>query len=265
MLSEIYQDQVKQQVFNKLQNNKQILKREQQLKIDGSNIYQNSINVAIGKPQSGKSVALLTEIMKISTVQHEAHLLIVVNKNGSNKDPTLNIFASLIKIPIIYLSRENLVGFNEIIEYKELYNEIHDKSLENEIIDEQRDKIFEVLHINDFSRNYLHTLLFLEDCGNSEILKKGLMHSLMVECRHIQTSFFITIQSWKMIDPEIKSYLGTVFVFSGFSPERLQYIVRQTNVSSEFKEFMKLYNKLDQNDSIIIDCVTGKISLNYVQ
>jgi hypothetical protein len=256
---------VKQKVFNKLQKNKQILKREQQLKIDGSNIYQNSINVAIGKPQSGKSVSLLTEIMKISTVQHEAHLLIVINKNGSNKDPTLKIFAPMIKIPIIYISRDNLDLLNEIIEYKELYNEIIDKSLEEDIIDEQKYQIFNVLKIEDFSKNYLHTLVFLEDCGNSDVLKKGLIHSLMVECRHIQSSFFITIQAWKMLDPEIKSYLGTVFVFSGFSPERLQYIVRQTNVASDFKEFMKLYSKLAQNDSIIIDCVTGEISVNEIQ
>jgi hypothetical protein len=93
-----------------------LLKREQQILIDGANIYQNSINVAVGKPQSGKSVALLTEIIKISTVQPESHLLVVINKNGSDKDQSLNIFRDEIRIPIIFIQRENLAQLNEIIE-----------------------------------------------------------------------------------------------------------------------------------------------------
>jgi hypothetical protein len=256
---------VKQKVFNKLQASKKLLKREQQILIDGSNIYQNSINVAVGKPQSGKFVTLLTEIIKISTVQPEAHLLIIINKNGSDKDPTLNIFRDDIRIPIIFIKRDNLSQLNEIIEYKELYNEIKDKKLEDDVEDDQKFNMFEVLGITDFSRDYLHTLIFLEDCGNSSVLKKGFLAEIMVECRHIQCSFFIAIQSWKMLDPEIKSYLGTVFVFAGFSRERLQYIVRQTNIGENFDRFMQLYRQLDQNDNIIINCVTGKIFLNQVQ
>jgi hypothetical protein len=225
-------------------------------------VYQNSINVAVGKPQSGKSVALLTEIIKVSTVQIESHLLIVVNKNGSSKDPTLNIFRDEIQVPIIFLSRAELSSLNDIIEYKELYNEIKDKALENDIDDSQRTTIFETLHIDSFERPYLHTLIFIEDCGNSSVLKKGLLSELMVECRHIQCSFFITIQSWKMLDVEVKSYLGTVFVFAGFSRERLQYIIRQTNARIAMSEFMELYNTLSQHDSLMINCVTGDVSVS---
>jgi hypothetical protein len=251
---------VKEKVFNKIKETQRILLREQQFLINGTNIYQNSINVAVGKPQSGKSIALITEIMKLSVLHRETHLLIVINKNGSSKDPTINMFSSDIKIPIIYISRDNLDQVNEILEYKELYNEIKDQGLEDEIDENQRDKLFEVLKIDNFDRSYLHTLILLEDCGNSTVLKTGLIHSLMVECRHIQTSFFITIQSWKMIDPEIKSYLGTVFVFSGFSRERLQYLIRQTNININLNEFMKIYNTLNKNESLIIDCVTGEVS-----
>jgi hypothetical protein len=203
---------------------------------------------------------LLTEIIKVSTVQLETHLLIVINKNGSDKDPTLNIFRDDIKIPIIFISRVDISLLNEIIEYKELYNEIKDNKLENDIEEDQKTTLFEILHIDSFERPYLHTLVFLEDCGNSSVLKKGSMISeLMVECRHIQCSFFITIQSWNMLNPEIKSYLGTVFVFSGFSRERLQYIIRQTNVKSTMSKFMDLYNNLDLNESLILDCITGDI------
>jgi hypothetical protein len=237
-----------------------MLKFEQQRLIHGTNIYQNSINVAVGKPQSGKSVALLTEIIKVSQLHKPTHLLIVVNKNGSDEDPTIKLFEGDIDVPIVFVSRSEIADFlEELIEYKELYNNIKSQHLEEDQDEDQREEMFEVLHIQDFSRPYLHTLILLEDCGKSNIFKKGsYINSILVECRHIQCSFFITLQSWMMLDADVKTYLGSVFIFPGFSRERLQYIIRQSNSNLNIEQFMELYRTLERHQFILVNCVTGE-------
>jgi hypothetical protein len=261
---DIYNSHIQTVIQDKLASNKKYLKLEQQKLIQGTHIYQNSINVAVGKPQSGKSVALLTEIIKVTQLHPQTHLLIVVNKNGSDKDPTINLFKSEITVPIEFVARSEIEDYlSELIEYKELYNEIINQNLQEEQEDEQREDMFSILHINDFSRPYLHTLILLEDCGKSNLFKKGsYINSILVECRHIQCSFFITLQAWMMLDPEIKSYLGIVLVFPGFSREGIQYIIRQSNSNLSLDECMQRYQKLHTHQYMLIDCQTGSTIIN---
>ena len=65
-----------------------------------------------------------------------------------------------------------------------MYNTIKDRQIENEIIDEQRDELFEVLRINDYSRRWLHTLVLLEDCAKLKLLinEKSFTNQLLTKC-----------------------------------------------------------------------------------
>jgi hypothetical protein len=257
---------MKSYVSEKLESNAKKLSHEVQSMIPNTNIYQNSINVAVGKPNSGKSVALLCEIIKISQLHQPSHLLVVVNKDGSPNDPTINLFRPDITIPIVFIARSEISSYlKQLLEYKDLYNEVKANHLVGKIEDSQRDEMFKNLFITDYSKTYLHTLIFIEDSGKSKVFKEGgYLSSILVECRHIQCSFFITIQSWKMISPDLKSYIGTIFIFTGFSRERLRYIYRQLNVNDDWNEFSDDYYKLSNTPGsyIMVDNFTGLCTIN---
>ena len=105
----------------------------------------NSVNVFLGRAGSGKSFNILQTFAKISQVCPRTHLILYINKTGEPNDRTYSeIFSDLIQIPIICCNYNNAVPiFDNIRRYKELYQEIKDRNLENKIHPKQRKEIFQ--------------------------------------------------------------------------------------------------------------------------
>jgi hypothetical protein len=255
-------DDVNFYVKFKIQTQGDNLKREQQSLIPHCSVLRNSVNVAVGPPQSGKSISFMSEFIKISKYDPNCHLLVYINKDGNQNDPTLQLFAEDIKCPIAIRRREVADDFiKNLIDFKNMYNAYKDHK--QEYSEAELEEIKKNLYVEDFTRPYLHTLIFLEDCGNSPVFtsKTSYIRQLLVECRHIQCSFFITIQSWKMISADIKGYLGMVNIFRGFSMERLGFIYRQLSVNVDFEHFVVMYRKLEEHDYLQV--ANGKVRTIY--
>ena len=152
-------------------------------------VFYNSVNVFCGRQGSGKTFTSMKEAIKISRVSPETHLLIVICKDETSTDPTVESLKPLLNIPIVYVAEDEAIDYvKKLLEYKRFYDFIKNEHLENKIVDEQVQEVFEVLHINNWKRKWLHTLMIFNDIAKSKLLKRpdGYFNQLFPICRHIQ-------------------------------------------------------------------------------
>ena len=246
---------------------------------DEINCYYNSVNVFVGRQGAGKGFQALTEIIKISRVSPITHLLIYVSKYGTQSDKTFESLKHLIQIPILYVkyedkedkSKDSVQVFSKIQCYKRLYEQIKNEHLEDKIEDEQKQEIFDVLHIHDFSQPTLHTLILFDDVANNPLIQSkgfgqrphannvGFFAEMLGVCRHIHCSFFLTIQFWKSITTEIKANVSTIYIFGLYSKQQLNVMLYQIPTHYTFEEIYEAYKDLQKHDCLIVDANNGEI------
>ena len=171
----------------------------------------------------------------------------------------------MINIPIEYVTEDDAEQYmRKLLAYKRLYDEIKENHYENRIEEEQRDELFDVLKINDFSRDYLHTILLFNDIAKSKLFNRATnyFNQLLPICRHIQCSFFLNVQFWKSLPPEIKANATTIIIFGGFDVRQLYYIFSQVPTAWSVKEILPEYRHLNKHDKIVVDAELGEVYLD---
>ena len=241
------------------------INRESLEKIPGTNTYVNSVNVFVGRQRTGKTYSAIKEIIKISRKHKETHLLVYINKDGKPNDDTFERTKDLINCSIIYVSYEDSCQYlQQLLQYKYTYNAIKDKHLEEELSEKHKNELFENLSIEDFENEYLHTIILLEDATQFMKSKNAeYINDLMTKCRHIQCSFFVIIHFWKALSTNLKSNLSTIYIFSGYSRQQLNYILYQINVNASLNEIFEKYKTLGNHGKIIIDSNLCKYFLEF--
>lgn len=231
--------------------------KERLRKIPRTNTYANSLNVFVGRQRSGKSYQAIQEIIKISRIDPNAHLVIYINENGTCDDDTFKRFKELIDLPIAYVKYSEAEKFlKKLIEYKEIYNNIKTEHAENEIPKECLPELLENLYIDDLDKEHLHTLILMEDATTQKTVKDSTnyINHLMTKCAHIQCSFFVIIHYWKALTPNLKSNIYTAYIYPGYSRQQLTYILYQMNLPDNYKDIYNIYRKLNGHQKLIIDC-----------
>ena len=227
--------------------------------------YYNSVNIFVGPQGSGKTYSAMTEIIKISKVDPYAHLLVYFSKEGANTyDPTVESLKILLDVDIVYVRYDEAVDFvKKLLAYKALYDEIKNGHLESKIEQSQVDELYEVLHIKSLSAPILHTMFLFDDVSNNILFKQdsSYCNSLVSICRKIHTSFFMTIQYWKGVSPNIKANVTSAFIFGRFSKQQFRYICSQIATSIPFDELYNQYSQLNASDKLIINNRTNEIDI----
>ena len=228
-------------------------------------IYYNSVNIFVGPQGSGKTYSAMTEIIKISKVDPYAHLLVYFSKEGANTyDPTVESLKILLDVDIVYVRYDEAVDFvKKLLAYKALYDEIKNGHLESKIEQSQVDELYEVLHIKSLSAPILHTMFLFDDVSNNILFKQdsSYCNSLVSICRKIHTSFFMTIQYWKGVSPNIKANVTSAFIFGRFSKQQFRYICSQIATSIPFDELYSRYSQLNASDKLIINNRTNEVDI----
>ena len=210
------------------------------------NIKYNSVNVIVGKQSMGKTVIALEEIIKISLLNTH-HLFVYITKNGDENDISFQSLKDLIRMPIITISEKNAQSFvNTLIAAKNLYYLIRREHLEDKIDEGQKNDMFDVLHIDNFNKEFLHTLILFDDISNSKLFssEESYFSQQIRRCRHTNISYFLLIQGWKGIKPHIKNEITTLFIFPCFNKQQLRYIYSQSASNLDFDSFYDLYREL---------------------
>lgn len=210
------------------------------------NIRLNSVNVIVGKQSSGKTVIALKEIIKLG-VLNTHHLFVYVTKDGKESDKTFLALKPLLMIPYVIISEKEAVDFmKDLISAKNLYNLIKRENLCDKIDDQQKDDMFQMLAINNFDKNVLHTIVLFDDISNSKLFssEESYFSQLIRRCRHINISFFLLIQGWKGLKPHVKNEISTLFIFPCFNKQQLRYIYSQSASNLSFDEFYEMYSKI---------------------
>ena len=242
------------------------IKKERLRKINNTNIYANSVNVYVGRPRSGKTYLALHDIISVVRNDECCHLLVYINEKGECDDDTFERFQQLINVPIIFVKYKDCDKFlSTLLDYKSIYNKIKDSNMDVSTIPvEVRNELEDNLYIDDFNREHLHTLIMLEDATNSKAIKKSdsYINDLLTRCAHTQFSFFILIHYWKALTTNIKANLSTIYIFSGYSRQQLQYMLYQMNIPISMKELFPHYNRMPQYSKLSIDCNTGDFNIS---
>ena len=216
----------------------------------------NSVNVIVGKQSSGKTVIALKEIIKLG-VLNTHHLFVYVTKDGQESDKTFLALKPLLMIPYVIVSEKDSVEFmKELISAKNLYNLVKREKLCDQIDEQQKQDMFNVLSVQDFDKDILHTIVLFDDISNSKLFssEESYFSQLIRRCRHINVSFFLLIQGWKGLKPHVKNEISTLFIFPCFNKQQLRFIYSQSASNLSFDEFYQLYSKIlrrktDDNES----------------
>ena len=215
---------------------------------DNINFKYNSFNIFLGKQGTGKTTSILKELMKLSTIKNDYHLIIYVSNNSS--DDTFNKLKNYINIPIVKTDYQHLnQQFEQLIKLKDTYN----KMIDGEI--PKSDEILANLYINDFSKDRLHTFILMDDAAFVLKNENNPWFKWLCQLRHLNTTVALCLQIWKSINPSLKSQITSINIFKGYSRQQLNFIYQQIAVDVDFNEFMRMYNKLNTRQKLIIDCV----------
>lgn len=210
------------------------------------NVKFNSVNVIVGKQSLGKTVIAIEEIIKIALLNSH-HMLIYITKTGDENDLSFQALKKLILMPIITIAETQAKDYIQtLIDYKNLYYQIKREQLEDRIVDEQKNDMFDYLHIKDFSRKFLHTLVLFDDISNNKLFnnEEGFFPQQIKRCRHTNISYFLLIQGWKGIKPFVKNEITTLFIFPCYNRQQLRFIYSQSASNLDFEDFYSLYNEM---------------------
>ena len=122
--------------------------------------------------------------------------------------------------------------------------------------------ILDALYLNDWTKNKIHTFILFDDASFIFDKKtKSKFKSWFTQLRHFNCTIFACIQIWGSMDVQLKSQLSGVYLYKGFSRERLQYIYRQLPIDMSFEQFYDIYQKLGKYKKIVIDCKDSSIKV----
>ena len=231
------------------------------------NIKYNSVNVIVGKQSMGKTVIALEEIIKISLL-NTYHLLIYVTKNGDENDRSFQTLKHMIRMPYKVVSEAKSKEFVEtLIAAKNLYYFIKRENLQGQIDEDQELAMFDVLQIENYDKEYLHTLVLFDDISNSKLFssEESYFSQQLRRCRHTNITYFLLIQGWKGIKPHIKNEITTLFIFPCFNKQQLHFIYSQSASNLDFDEFYLKYcemlrilkNNVNSHPYMIVQVIDG--------
>lgn len=227
----------------------------------------NSVNVIVGKQSMGKTVTALEEIIKIS-ILNTHHLLVYVTKDGEENDKSWLSLKPLLQMPTVVVSEKDAEKcIDELLAAKSLYYKIRRERTKNKISQDQLDDLFNVLFVEDFDREYLHSIVLFDDISNSKLFssEESFFSQLLRRCRHTNMSYFLLVQGWKGLKPHIKNEISTLYLLPGFNKQQLRYIYSQAASNLDFEDFFDAFQQLnemkhehpDEHPMIVIQCSSG--------
>lgn len=253
---------VRQEVLNQLDkfNNSVSVQHQVHPEI---NFDYNSLLLVIGQTGSGKTFNVQNELVALSHIKHDFVQIVYVTNNPN--DLTLVKMKDLITVPIDFVNYEESEEYiSELREYIQAYDEIKEKRLESKITDECRDDILNHLHLTNFTKKNIYTIIVYDDAMNVFKKPTSKEFKMLFEYRHFKTTYILMMQSMKGLLSEVKAQLGGLWLFGGFNRQQFCYMMNQICLPISKETFWKFYSKTPKRDYYYIHMQSSGVDVYLI-
>ncbi|KAK8836405.1 hypothetical protein M9Y10_039748 [Tritrichomonas musculus] len=222
----------------------------------------NGIIFLIGRPGSGKSYWIFKHIMITEKLfKHPYYNKIIFCSTSGKADKTAEVLSKNIQTKIDYVTETELMDYlkkhlKRKIKYYAMVKHILTKMKEtNEemqrIIDKHSlqdidDRIVyianKMVKYNTSSYPY-NTLIILDDCAGSDLLKNGNSEfiRLLTKTRHYNITCIMAFQTIRFVHINAKRMATDIICYSGYSEEDFTSLLQQTNNNLNTKQTVQQY------------------------
>lgn len=240
----------------------------------------NGIYFLIGKPGSGKTYWLWKHIMITEKLfKHPYYNKIIFCSTSGKADKTSEVLSKNIKTKINYVSEDELMNYlKKHIKRKTKYYAMvkHVLSKLKETSEEMarlinKHSLFDIEDRIAYISNKLvkynttaypyHTLIILDDCAGSDLLKNGNSEfiRLLTKTRHYNLTCIMAFQTLRFVHLNAKRMATDVICYSGFSKEDFSSLLMQTNNNLDVKSTVNEYLQHDDpHDKFIMNITAGE-------
>ena len=242
----------------------------------------NGIYFLIGKPGSGKTYWIWSHIYITEKLfKHPYYQKIIYCTTSGRMDKTSEILSTNILTPIDYVSETELMDFlkkhlKRKVKYYSMVKHLMSKMKESNDemqrliskhslmdIDERIVYIANKLAKYNTSSYPYNTLIILDDCAGSDLLKNGNSEfvKLLTKTRHYNITCIMAFQTIRFVHVNIKRMATDIICYAGYSEEDFTSLLQQTNNNLNTKEAVRKYLGLrDSHQKFIANISANKYS-----
>lgn len=240
----------------------------------------NGIYFLIGRPGSGKSYWIWRHIMITERLfKHPYYSKIIFCSTSGKMDKTAEVLNKKIKSKIQYVSEKELMAvLQKHLKRKIKYYAIvkHVLSKMKETSDIMR-RLIEKHHLNELEDRIIyiaqklikydtaaypyHTLIILDDCAGSDLLKNGNSEfiRLLTKTRHFNITCIMAFQTIRFVHINAKRMATDIICYSGYSEEDFTSLLQQTNNNLDTKKTVQEYlQHREPHDKFIMNITANK-------
>jgi hypothetical protein len=166
---------------------------------------------------------------------------------------------SLIKLKVKVVTYKDAINFiPDLMSAKDAYNQVIEKGLANDIIEECRRDLFEAVDLDRWVGMTPSTVVLYDDAINSfKRTKNKILLDLLFQNRQPKITYFLCMQDGFSLPPQVKRNLDSCMLFGGYTDRMaVSMLLRQLNSSDvDDKRLMSVYVTLGNRDAILFDYV----------
>lgn len=232
-------------------------------------IYYNSVNIAVGKQGTGKSLLFLREILKLDRL-NKIHLIVYITSDGKVTDDTFKYISQNLNTPYITVSHNEAKEIVQgLLYYKNMYNELFDNKKLHKL--KQKDQLLEALYLKEFppydaKDTRLNTVLLFDDIAYTKLFggKDSYFENLITKNRHNNIIAFFGTQKFTAdaISSSIRSQSTSICIYNGFSPRELATIYNNSSIKGlDYQEMKRLYNSIKNDQCLYANAKSGEVKI----
>ena len=222
----------------------------------------NGIIFLIGRPGSGKSYWIFKHIMITEKLfKHPYYNKIIFCSTSGKADKTAEVLSKNIQTKIDYVTETELMDYlkkhlKRKIKYYAMVKHILTKMKET---NEEMQRIINKHSLQDIDDRNVYiankmvkyntssypynTLIILDDCAGSDLLKNGNSEfiRLLTKTRHYNITCIMAFQTIRFVHINAKRMATDIICYSGYSEEDFTSLLQQTNNNLNTKQTVQQY------------------------
>jgi hypothetical protein len=231
------------------------------------NFTYNSLNLIVGNISSGKTRYCFREIGKLKYISNNYHLVIYVADEEGDK--TVLKYGPIINMPFVKINYDDAYDYIQHIstmkqKYEQARNDIDN---EGNWTMEKLKEIAQELHIKIYNKPYLHTIVIFDDA--TDVLTKQKyrgLGELIMRNRHGRFTYFLNVHDYfKTIPQKVKSNLGTLVLFGGYSKQKFDCMYQQFKSHIPREELYRRYQEIGNRDIILFNYYETPTKIKFIQ